>query len=113
MTDNKPIKAEARAGFNIKLYCSELWIEYADGTAGEIDLSHLAGRGVFRAWEDPAFFAAVRLESENGAIVWGDKIDLCPDALYMRLTGKIRPFWNKNSRHSREIGNPKNLRFSE
>ena len=83
MTDNKPIKAEARAGF-------ALWIEYADGTAGEIDLSHLAGRGVFRAWEDPAFFAAVRL-SENGAIVWGDKIDLCPDALYMRLTGKIRP----------------------
>ncbi len=23
-----------------------LWIRYSDGTAGEVDLSHLAGRGV-------------------------------------------------------------------
>ncbi|MGI9296405.1 MAG: DUF2442 domain-containing protein [Gammaproteobacteria bacterium] len=82
---NRPTRVEARAGFVV-------WIEYADGAAGEIDLSDLAGRGVFRAWEDRAFFESAHL-SDAGAVAWGRDIDLCPDALYMRLTGKsaVRP----------------------
>ncbi|MFQ6116885.1 MAG: DUF2442 domain-containing protein [Candidatus Bipolaricaulia bacterium] len=66
-------------------YC--LWLRYSDGVEGKVDLSHLAGRGVFKAWQDRAFFEAVRID-EAGAIVWGEEIDLCPDALYLRLTGK-------------------------
>lgn len=34
-----------------------------------------------------AFFNAVRLGS-HGAIEWGADIDICPDAMYLRLTGK-------------------------
>ena len=64
-----------------------IWIEYDDGASGEIDLSHLAGRGVFRAWERPGFFEDVRIDS-HGAIAWGDEIDMCRYALYMELTGK-------------------------
>lgn len=64
-----------------------LWLRYSDGVEGEVDLSHLVGRGVFKAWRDRAFFEAVRIE-EAGAIAWGEEIDLCPDALYLRLTGK-------------------------
>jgi hypothetical protein len=64
-----------------------IWLRYDDGLEGEVDLSDLAGRGVFTAWNDPAVFAAVRLGS-HGAIEWGAEIDLCPDALYLRLTGK-------------------------
>jgi hypothetical protein len=64
-----------------------IWLRYDDGTEGEIDLSDLAGRGVFQAWEDVSFFDAVRL-SAHGAIEWGADIDICPDALYLRLTGK-------------------------
>jgi hypothetical protein len=26
--------------------------------------------------------------AEGGAIAWGEQIDLCPDAMYLRLTGK-------------------------
>ena len=76
----RPTKVKARKGFAI-------WIEYSDGAAGEVDLSRLAGRGVFGAWRDRAFFESVRL-SDSGAVAWGENIDLCPDALYMRLTGK-------------------------
>ena len=47
----------------------------------------LGGRGVFQAWRDPVFFLAVRLGS-HGAIEWGSAIDLCPDAMYMCLTGR-------------------------
>ena len=58
-----------------------------DGACGEVDLSDLAGRGVFAAWNDRAFFEAVRITPYR-AIAWGNDIDICADALYMRLTGK-------------------------
>ncbi|MEE8584502.1 MAG: DUF2442 domain-containing protein [Acidobacteriota bacterium] len=76
----RPADVQARERYRI-------WIRYSDGAAGEIDLSHLAGRGVFAAWSDRAFFEAVHL-TEAGGIAWGKDIDLCPDALYLRLTGK-------------------------
>jgi len=76
----RPTEVEPREGYRI-------WLQYSDGSAGEVDLSHLAGRGVFEAWKDRAFFATAHL-SEGGAIAWGEDIELCPDALYMQLTGK-------------------------
>jgi hypothetical protein len=64
-----------------------LWLRYADGVEGEVDMSDLAGRGVFEAWNDRLFFENVRI-GETGAPVWGSDIELCSDALYLRLTGK-------------------------
>ena len=64
-----------------------IWIKFEDGVEGELDLSRHAGRGVFKAWEDREFFEAVRL-SPYQAIVWGDDLELCANALYMELTGK-------------------------
>ena len=62
-----------------------IWLRYDDGVEGEVDLSHKAGSGVFVAWEDEAFFADVRIGPGDG-ILWGDDIDLCPDAQYLKLT---------------------------
>ena len=76
----RPTDVEPRDGYRI-------WLRYTDGTAGEIDLSHLVGRGVFKAWKNRAFFETVHITSP-GAIAWGEDIELCPDALYMQLTGK-------------------------
>src|SRR3989338_3811516 len=64
-----------------------VWLRYADDVEGEVDLSDLAGRGVFEAWNDRRFFEDVRID-ESGALAWGNHLDLCPDALYLRLTGK-------------------------
>lgn len=74
------IEVKALPGFRI-------WLRYDDGTEGEVNLSDLAGRGVFKAWNDASFFASARLGS-HGEIQWGDVIDICPDAMYLRLTGK-------------------------
>ena len=63
-----------------------IWLRYDDGVEGELDLSYLAGDGVFAAWEDHSFFSDVRLGS-CGSIVWGDDLDLCGDALYLEITG--------------------------
>lgn len=76
----RPIEVRALPGFRI-------WLRYDDGTEGEVDLSDLAGRGVFKAWDDAMFFGSVRLGS-HGAIEWGTDIDIYPDAMYLRLTGK-------------------------
>ncbi len=64
-----------------------IWLRYDDGVEGDVDLSDLAGRGVFKAWNDATFFNAVRL-SGHGAIEWGSDIDICADAMYLRLTRK-------------------------
>lgn len=64
-----------------------LWIRYEDGVEGEVDLSHLAGRGVFAIWNDYRVFEQVSI-GPSGELRWGEEVDLCPDALYMQITGK-------------------------
>jgi Protein of unknown function (DUF2442) len=64
-----------------------IWLRYDDGAQGEVDLADLAGKGVFRAWSEPGGFESVRV-SDHGSIAWSDDLELCPDALYMQLTGK-------------------------
>ncbi len=76
----RPVSVRALSNFRI-------WLRYSDGVEGEVDLSDLAGRGVFAAWNDVAFFNSVRLGS-HGAIEWGPELDICPDSMYLRLTGK-------------------------
>jgi len=65
----------------------KLRIEYADGVRGEVDLSHLVGKGVFAAWNDPKAFETVTI-GDQGELVWSDEIDLCSDALYLEISGK-------------------------
>ena len=76
----QPIKVEARPGYRI-------WLEYDDGVCGELDLSHLVGKGVFKAWEEPGFFEKAHID-EHGAIAWDENIDMCRYALYMDITRK-------------------------
>lgn len=64
-----------------------VWIRFADGAEGEVDLSELVGRGVFRRWEDPAEFEKVFIDEETGTLAWPGGIDLAPDALYRDVAG--------------------------
>ena len=64
-----------------------LELEFDDGVSGTVDLSENVGKGVFALWLYPLAFDRVRIGS-SGELVWGDQIDLCPDALYLKVTGK-------------------------
>ena len=75
-----PIEVKPRDGYKI-------WLRYEDGVEGEVDLSDVAGKGVFAAWDDRAFFESARLD-EYRAVRWGEDIDICSDAIYMEITGK-------------------------
>ena len=65
----------------------KIWLEFADQSAGNVDLSHLAGKGVFASWNNYENFKSVTIE--NGRrLVWPDEIDVDADSLYLKLTGK-------------------------
>jgi hypothetical protein len=76
----KPISVRAFPGYRI-------YISFSDGAEGIVDLSDLLGQGVFEAWNDPSFFSAVHI-GPGRQIQWSDDIELCPDTVYMKLTGK-------------------------
>ena len=63
-----------------------LWLAFNDGVSGEVDLAHLAGKGVFKAWDKPDFFEDVRVTS-YGTISWNDDIEMGVDSLYLDVTG--------------------------
>ena len=67
-------------GYNIRL-------KYADGTEGTVNLSRLVGRGVFSLWNNYDEFKNVSIGS-SGELLWGSEVDLCPDSLYLEITGK-------------------------
>lgn len=64
-----------------------VYLGFSDGAKGRVDLSGLVGEGVFEAWNDYSSFKRVRV-SAHRSIQWNDEIELCPDALYIQMTGK-------------------------
>ena len=76
----QPISIKVLDGYKI-------WVKYSDGTEGEVDLSHLVGKGIFSKWTDYQEFKKVHI-GEGGALSWDEEIDLCPDAVYFQITGK-------------------------
>jgi hypothetical protein len=62
-------------------------LTFADGIRGLADLHELVGSGVFALWNDYSAFQSVKI-GDCGELVWSDMVDLCPDSLYLRVTGK-------------------------
>jgi hypothetical protein len=73
---------EVKAQTNYRLF-----VRYDDGACGYVDLSDFVGKGVFAAWATPGIFEQVSL-AQAGHPEWPGGLDLCPDFLYMQLTGK-------------------------
>jgi uncharacterized protein DUF2442 len=75
-----PVEVKALSDYKI-------WIRFGDGAEGEVDLSYLAGRGVFSPLQDYRVFQQVHI-GPGGEIAWSDEMELCPDSIYLKLTGK-------------------------
>ena len=80
-------------------------LTFDDGTSGVADLSNLAGKGVFAFWLDYDAFRKVRI-GPVGELAWDGEVDLCPDALYLRVTGKkpedLFPALRREPAHARD-----------
>ncbi|MEX0613325.1 MAG: DUF2442 domain-containing protein [Pirellulales bacterium] len=76
----KIVTAKALPGFRLE-------VQFDNGESGLVDLSSFVGRGVFAVWDEPGEFERVSV-TPQGAVEWPGEIDLCPDSLYLRMTGK-------------------------
>jgi hypothetical protein len=68
-------------------------IKFSDNTSGSIDLSHLAGKGVFKEWDVLDNFEKVHLDNETNAIKWNDTIELDALSLYLKVKGLSFSDW--------------------
>lgn len=71
-----------------------LWMRFDNGDEGEIDMEpHLRPfQNLFAALKDPTYFAKVKVSRAAGTIRWPNGVDLDPDVLHHRVTGKPLPF---------------------
>ena len=76
----EPVVVEAKA-----LPPYRVWVRFSDGVSGEVDLSHLLGKGLFARWRQPGEFERLAVDPEAGTIVWPGGLDVAPDALHERL----------------------------
>ena len=88
---SKPIKVKVFKKYIIS-------IKYLDGTEGEVNLSHLSHKGIFKAWERNDFFKKVYIDDETDAIAWSKDIELCPDSLYLKILNLTFNEW-KNKKY--------------
>lgn len=64
-----------------------IFLRFADGVAGEVDLTGSLRGSMFEPLREPTYFAQVRL-AEYGAPVWPNGLDLAPDSLHDRLVAQ-------------------------
>ena len=62
-----------------------IWLKFADGVEGEIDLKHELWGEVFEPLKDKARFAEFALSKELETIVWPNGADFAPEFLYQKL----------------------------
>ncbi|MEI6141387.1 MAG: DUF2442 domain-containing protein [Mariniphaga sp.] len=89
---SKPIQVKAISQFII-------YVKYADGTEGQIDLSHLITKPLFKNWLELEYFNKVYIDNETLAISWDENIELCPDNMYLKIRGISFEQW-KTSQYS-------------
>jgi len=72
---------EIKALENYKLY-----LKYEDGVDGIIDLSDIAGKGVFEKFNDIVYFRNVKV-GNFGEPNWNDELDIDPTSAYIDIKG--------------------------
>jgi hypothetical protein len=90
---SKPVEVKAEKKYS-------LWVRFADGTSGAIDLSHLSHQGVFEKWEEEDLFFNPYIDKETDAVAWSQTLELSPDSLYLKLKGKTFEEWKSSVAHA-------------
>jgi hypothetical protein len=61
-----------------------IWLRFADGVEGEIDLESELWGEMFEPLKDKALFARFQLYPERSTIYWPNDADLAPEFLYAK-----------------------------
>lgn len=52
-----------------------IWLRYSDGKEGEIDLSKLVGKGIFKIWDNSGIFESVPIDGR--VLLYGLRTLIC------------------------------------
>ena len=63
----------------------KIWLHFADGLEGEIDLENVLWGPAFEPLRDVVKFAQLRVDPEWHTITWPGDIDIAPESLHVRL----------------------------
>lgn len=74
----KLVEARATSGYRV-------WLRFADGTAGEVDLTDELWGDMFTPLRDPNQFRQLRADPDLQTLVWPNGADLAPEHLYELL----------------------------
>ena len=67
-----------------------IWLRFADGVEGEIDLEPELWGEMFEPLKDKALFAQFKLYPERSTIFWPNDADLAPEFLYDKVRQRKR-----------------------
>ena len=87
---SNPVKVIALDDYKIQL-------AFEDGINGEIDLSYLKGKGIFKAWDNYSTFKKVYIDEETKSIAWSREIEIDSNNLYLKLIGKTFEQWKQEN----------------
>ena len=59
-----------------------VWVQFNDGTNGEVDLSDELYGQVFEPLKDPAFFVKFKVDPEVHTLTWPNGADFAPEFLH-------------------------------
>ena len=67
-----------------------LWLQFEDGSQGEIDLEQELWGEVFEPLRNLAYFKTVQLDKELNTIRWDNGADFAPEFLYQLITTGLK-----------------------
>lgn len=83
------IEAKYVLGYKIEL-------TFEDGEKGIVDFSEYKSYGgVFEPFNDLEYFKRFKIDEETKTLVWPGDLDIDPEVLYHKATGKPLPVWAK------------------
>ncbi|MEO8504184.1 MAG: DUF2442 domain-containing protein [Acidobacteriota bacterium] len=66
-----------------------LWLEFNDGTVGEVDLYDRLRGPVFEPLKDPRYFAQAAVNEALDTVTWPNGADFAPEYLYQRVKASV------------------------
>jgi hypothetical protein len=75
-------------------------LAFSDGTQGVVDLSALAGKGVFKAWDVDGNFQKAFINLESGAVSWPGSLDIDTLNCYLQIKGLSYEEFKAKSQHT-------------
>ncbi len=79
----------------------KLYVRFSDASEGEYDVSHLAGKGVFKSWDTENNFSKVSINTEFGAITWPGELDIDTINIYCKIKGlDVDAYLNSKQQHA-------------